>query len=208
MGCRVIFSCLKELARHLDLPPAPPGEDGDTGDADDDVAAKDASADDTQDADGGGGDKGDGAADGSAAVGKSESKRSTPNDNDIPAKQSANDTPSNAPANTTTAGKILGHAGALKRGMFSLGGKIISPLTSRGKAADTDTSGGKGGDGDEGGKSAGKKAATKMEAKDLKGLIGDVVLLGAPVDLRVITNFISALHYDLFIDLFSKLLYT
>lgn len=169
MGCRVIFSCLKELAKRLELPDAPDELDGP------DPTSSDAGPD---------------AGAGPGAVGSpSESAEAWKQSES--ASTSSVASPGTAAAPSTATSKLLGHAGALKRGIFSLGGKIISPLNSTGKPASVDqtsatgdVASGSGSDSTSDNK-AGKVSAVKMSARDLKGLIGDVVLLGAPLDLRV-----------------------
>ena len=135
MGCRVIFSCLSELAKNLDLPEQQSTKSSTRSSIESHKAAN---------GDGGGGG-------GESAAG--EPHHSIAGTIAAPIKRSS--------------AMLLSGASTLGRGMYSLGGKIASPITGGGGGAKADA--GEGG----------------LLPRELKGLIGDVVLLGAPINPKV-----------------------
>lgn len=166
MGCRVIFSCLKELARHLpkvntEEPPTVRDRSAVVGKQDADEAEdEDNESDDSND---------------ESERGSSEAP--TPA---ITVTATASTTGVGAKAGTGSEAPkkkgLFGHAASLTTGVLSagakVGGAIVNPVVSRIRPNS--------------GKGAAEASQTcPLAPHELKGLIGDVVLLSAPLNLRV-----------------------
>lgn len=154
MGCRVIFSCLKELAKHLpkintEEPPAVRNRSVAAGKGD---TAEDADED----------------CDGESSYDESERASEETQATETPAASTAD---SEAPKKKG----LLGHAAALTTGVLSagakVGGAIVNPVVSRIRRPKSGT--------------AQAARTCPLAPHELKSLIGDVVLLGAPLNLRV-----------------------
>ena len=159
MGCRVIFSCLKELARHL------PDAEREMADTKGRVAREEGEPEDEEEE--------------AAAAGVAEEDQSA----------FSNATQDQTPAASEPPKKkgLWGHAASLGSGVASLGsgvvtlgsnlgsgvmkvgGQVVRPISTlvTGKEQQKDAG---------------------MDTRDLKSLIGDVVLLGAPLELLVSLN--------------------
>jgi hypothetical protein len=146
LGCRVIFACLKELARHL------PASD------------RNSAAGDTE------GDEEYGES-GKTEGDQDETTTEVRAEGEVP-RGDASTTSSTAAAPAPRKLGLFGHAKALTSSVISVSGKIggavVKPVASLVQAKE-------------------KEVECALESKDLKSIVGDVVLLGAPVDLRVST---------------------
>lgn len=149
LGCRVIFSCLKELARHLpasERNSAAAGEEAEEGDE--------------------GEDPGNGEESAAEAVAEPREEESEASQGGASTAAPDKTTPAPAPRKLG----LFGHAKALTSTVLSVSGKIggavVKPVASLVQSRE-------------------KEVECALESKDLKSIVGDVVLLGAPVDLRV-----------------------
>jgi len=164
MGCRVIFSCLKELARRLDVPGVP-AESCKTNTVAG-TAEGEEEVDEEADLHG---PRGDDDGDEGEAQESEAYLAQAPADPSADAKQDSTAAPEAAPRRASTGGRLLSGASSLGRGMYSLGGKIVTPI------ANTVTGGGR----------KEEFEGPQLLPRELKGLIGDVVLLGAPLNPKV-----------------------
>eukprot|EP01032_Pedospumella_encystans_P010592 gene10592-12368_t len=171
MGCRVIFSCLKELAKQLDLPANSVAKD--SGDKHTEEGEKIEDKGENEEMRG---------AQSMPSHEESSRKESPVGDEEQSVKASAPPV-----QRASTAGSML-YSGAsslgrgassLGRGVYSLGGKIATPVANSVSSVSNAVTGAK----SEGSKGKnGGEESPQLLPRELKGLIGDVVLLGAPLD--------------------------
>ena len=175
MGCRVIFSCLKELAKQLDLPANPTTkESGGDKNTDEGEKMEDKEEDEemrmTQ----------------STLSHEESSRKESPVGNEeqpvkasVPPVQRASTAGSMLYSGASSLGR---GASSLGRGVYSLGGKIATPVANSVSSVSNAVTGSK----SEGskGKNSGEESP-QLLSRELKGLIGDVILLGAPLDPKV-----------------------
>ena len=174
MGCRVIFSCLKELAKQLDLPANSVPKD--SGDKHTEEGEKIEDKRENEEMRG---------AQSTLSHEESSRKESPVNDEEQQVKAS---TPPVQRASTAgsmlySGASSLGRgASSLGRGVYSLGGKIAAPVANSVSSVSNAVTGSK----SEGSKGKnGGEERPQLLPRELKGLIGDVVLLGAPLDPKV-----------------------